>query len=88
MRNIGKDSDVWRVIWITHWKFELKMEHSTGIESAFRPSDVCMPCEQIILERPRSNSNCGYFLIVNFFKVFHEPLVGEGLQFFIDQGPI
>ena len=64
------------------------MENSSGIGSCLWASDVGMPCEEIAFERSGSNPNSRDFLVLNLFKVFHQPLVGESLQFFVDHCPV
>lgn len=87
MRYLVKNGDSWRMMWIAQWESHLKMENTSFVKSTFGSSNVGMPDEQVILQWSGSHTNSWYFLILNFFEVFQEPLVRISLILLVDSSP-
>lgn len=69
---------------IRMWELKLNMEYSSFIESSLRSSDVSVPCENVMVERPSDNSDCWDCFVLNLMKVFDKSLVSEGLNILVN----
>jgi hypothetical protein len=71
MWEIGEEFNGWRVVWITGWELHLDVEHSIFEGSLFRAPDICVPGEEICLERSCSHTNSRDLFIFNFLEILH-----------------
>ena len=73
-----------RVVWVALREKQLDMEDTTFIRSAFGASNVAVPLEEVMLQRPGCDSHSGDFLVLDFLKILGQSLVGEGLHLLVD----
>lgn len=84
MRNAVEKSHSRWIVRVGWGELQFDVEDATFVQRALRSSDVAVPGENVMVQRPCNYTNCGDGLVLDFLEILDQSLVGEGLDFLVD----